>query len=44
MMWPSESRRIERRFSRTRSKMTIVSLVEKPVIVSSAAMTFSVMS
>ena len=33
-----------RRFSRTRSKMTIVSLVEKPVIVRSAAMTFSVRS
>ncbi len=33
-----------RMFSRTRSKTTIVSLTEKPVIVSSAAMTFSVMS
>ena len=40
----SESRRMLRRFSRTRSKITIVSLVEKPVIVSSAAMTFSVRS
>jgi len=28
MTWGSESRRIERRFSRIRSKMTIVSLVE----------------
>ncbi len=35
------SRRVPRRFSRTRSKMTIVSFVEYPVIVSSAAMTFS---
>src|SRR6185369_1256542 len=39
-----ESRRIDRRFSRIRSKMTIVSLVEKPVIVRMAAMTFSDMS
>ena len=39
-----ESRRIDRRFSRTRSKITIVSLVEKPVIVRIAAMTLSDMS
>ena len=38
------SRRIDRRFSRILSKMTIVSLVEKPVIVKMAAMTFRLMS
>ncbi len=41
MMSRIESRRIERRFSRTRSKITIVSLVEYPLIVKMAAMTFS---
>ena len=44
MMLPRLSRRMPRRFSRTRSKITIVSLVEKPVMVSSAAMTLSVRS
>src|SRR5216684_8731783 len=44
MMSFNESRRIPRRFSRIRSKMTIVSLVEKPVIVRIAAITFRVMS
>ncbi|MND00538.1 hypothetical protein D3C83_191910 [compost metagenome] len=38
------SRRELRMFSRTRSKMTMVSLTEYPVIVRSPAMTFSVMS
>ena len=44
MTWFSESRRMPRRFSRIRSKMTIVSLVEYPVIVRMAATTFSDMS
>src|SRR5215467_12745019 len=42
--WSIESRRIVRRFSRIRSKITIVSFVEKPVIVRIAAMTLSDMS
>ena len=40
----SDSFFADRWFSRTRSKMTIVSLTEYPVIVSSAATTFSEMS